>query len=483
MSRRYTLVARRAGCRARREQQQRDQRQRKRAARTPTRPVHCTRPRSRRRAPCSAGRSARACCRPRRAEGSRAGTTTFLTSPALATTEPVARAEPGREQVPHEQARQQEDRELRDAGAEDLLEGDVEHDEVEQRVQQRPGEAQDAVLVLDLQLFARHPDEQLAVLDDPPKTLDHRGARSNDACVAHGPFGACTGVWHTRQVSRQGRLSRAGRRAIHATERGRGGGPTASPAALRPTRRSRCRARARDRSGCAGAPPGYVRPRTARCQPGNTETTPGPQKIEVAGNDCDPLGPRELRPECVEVTHRRELPNARRHVYRDDVDRLPRSRRPCTPTRSERRPGRRDTRPIGIVHRAVIGRPRAHRELPHALARMTADLVHGRRTRRSANCERSRLGSRRRRARRESRGPTRSRHASGTTTTSASKPRTTSATSKCAPLRRPDRADTPMRVERRERKFDAFSERSGGRVGQMPMRCASSSRWYVGSPR
>ena len=32
--------------------------------------------------------------------------------------------------------------------------------------------------------------------------------------------------------------------------------------------------------------------------------------------------------------------------------------------------------------------------------------------------------------------------------------------------------DAPVRVERRDRE-----------CGQMPMRCASSSRWYVGSPR
>ena len=47
------------------------------------------------------------------------GNDTFFTRPELATTEPVAAPQPGREQVPHEQARQQADRERRNARAED----------------------------------------------------------------------------------------------------------------------------------------------------------------------------------------------------------------------------------------------------------------------------------------------------------------------------------------------------------------------------
>ena len=112
------------------------------------------------------------------------GNDTFFTRPALATTDDVAVAEPRREQVPDEQARQQPDRERRDARAEDDAERDVEDDEVEQRVEQRPREPEDAVLVLDLQLLADHPDEQLAVLDDPHQALPGGDAGPDDPSVS-----------------------------------------------------------------------------------------------------------------------------------------------------------------------------------------------------------------------------------------------------------------------------------------------------------
>ena len=207
------------------------------------------------------------------------GNETFFTSPALATTEPSARAEPGREQVPHEQARQQEDRERRDAASRGSSERDVEDDQVEQRVQQRPREAQDAVLVLDLQLLARHPDEQLAVRDDPPKALDHGGARSNDACVAHGPFGACTGVWHTRQVSRRVAFPGSGRRC---DTRSRARTGRWSDGVIGSTSPHTTVDVVADEHvidlAVRGAPPDTCVRATARRQPGNTATTPaGPR--------------------------------------------------------------------------------------------------------------------------------------------------------------------------------------------------------------
>ena len=185
MSRRYTLIgaeqdAERAG-----EQQQRDAARPGAAGCTPTRRSSCT--------IASTANSTMLCRKkctsmlPTAASGriSR-GNDTFFTSPALPTTDRVAAAEPGREEVPHEQARQQEDRERRNARPEDLLERDVEDHEVEQRVQQRPHEPEDAVLVLDLELLAGHPDEQLAVGDDPPEALEDRSAgRTTRAPAQH----------------------------------------------------------------------------------------------------------------------------------------------------------------------------------------------------------------------------------------------------------------------------------------------------------
>ena len=109
------------------------------------------------------------------------GNATFLTSPALATTEPVAPPTPDGEQVPHQQPREEVDRERLDPGLQHDLEHDVEDDEVQQRVQQRPREPEDAVLVLDLQLFADHPDEELAVPPDAGKPLGQAAAATDDA--------------------------------------------------------------------------------------------------------------------------------------------------------------------------------------------------------------------------------------------------------------------------------------------------------------
>ncbi len=63
---------------------------------------------------------------------------------------------------------------------EDDRERDVEDDEVQQRVQQRPREPEDAVLVLDLQLVADHPDEELAALDDAGEPLPGRDPGPDD---------------------------------------------------------------------------------------------------------------------------------------------------------------------------------------------------------------------------------------------------------------------------------------------------------------
>ena len=199
VSRRYTLIAR----------QQDAERARERAAARSARAAAtgCTPTRRASRTIASTTNSTRLCRKkctsmlPTAASGriSR-GNDTFFTSPAFATTDRSPRREPGREEVPHEQAREQADRERGNARAEDLRERDVEDHEVEQRVEQRPREPEDAVLVLDLELFADHPDEELAVLRrcaGSARATDHAGP---DDRRAHAR-GARDGLWHSGQVS------------------------------------------------------------------------------------------------------------------------------------------------------------------------------------------------------------------------------------------------------------------------------------------
>ena len=174
---------------------------------TPTRRP-TARSRARRTARGSAGRSARACCRPRRAAGSRAGTTTFFTRPALATTEPVAAPSPVENRFHTSRPDSRQIGNDGDARLQDDRERDVEDDEVEQRVEQRPREPEDAVLVLDLQLLADHPDEQLAVLPDPSEALAEPRARPDDARR----WGNCG--WHTVHGSRPGRRKPCSGRSV-----------------------------------------------------------------------------------------------------------------------------------------------------------------------------------------------------------------------------------------------------------------------------
>ena len=85
---------------------------------------------------------------------------------------------------------------VRDRRRHELGEDDVEHDQVEQRVQQRPHEPEGRVLVLDLQFLADQVAEQLAVLPDvlePTKgtrTTGHMGPlggrRRRDGAIESG---------------------------------------------------------------------------------------------------------------------------------------------------------------------------------------------------------------------------------------------------------------------------------------------------------
>ena len=170
MSRRYTLIAASRMPSDAGDEQQRERARTAAAGGTPTR-----RASARSRAPTNSTMLCRKKCTsalPTARERQDLARERHLLHQARVADDRAGRAaEAGREQVPHEQAREQEDRERRDARLQDQLEHDVEDDEVQERVQQRPHEAEDAVLVLDLQLLAHHPDEELAVLDDPHEAL------------------------------------------------------------------------------------------------------------------------------------------------------------------------------------------------------------------------------------------------------------------------------------------------------------------------
>ena len=87
----------------------------------------------------------------------------------------------GGEQVPYEDAARQIDGEVRDPVLQDELEDDVIHRQRRRRVQHRPEEPEDALLVLDLQLFAHQPEEQLSIAPDVAQSLRQRDLRGDDA--------------------------------------------------------------------------------------------------------------------------------------------------------------------------------------------------------------------------------------------------------------------------------------------------------------
>ena len=79
---------------------------------------------------------------------------------------PTACRRPVLEHVEDEDARHQEEDEVGDRVRQDHAEDDVEHGDRDRRVDQRPDEPEDAVLVADLQLLADEVGQQLPVGDD-----------------------------------------------------------------------------------------------------------------------------------------------------------------------------------------------------------------------------------------------------------------------------------------------------------------------------
>ena len=100
-------------------------------------------------------------------------------------------ADGAREQRPRQEAGQEENGEVVDPVRQQLLEHDGEDHEVERRVEQRPDEPEDAVLVLDLQLLADEVPKQLPVLPDQHEPLDRgRSLRPvDDLSVGRGNVG------------------------------------------------------------------------------------------------------------------------------------------------------------------------------------------------------------------------------------------------------------------------------------------------------
>src|SRR6185436_19283471 len=101
----------------------------------------------------------------------------------------------------------------------------------------RPREAEDAVLVLDLQLLAHHSHEQLVVFEDAHEAFAGGDTSADDARLA--PCGL------------RGHVFTLPRRPF-AAGLGRADDPTALPRAPRRRGPGYRPARARDRSGCAG---------------------------------------------------------------------------------------------------------------------------------------------------------------------------------------------------------------------------------------
>ena len=137
---------------------------------------------------------------------------------------------------------------------------------------------EDAVLVLDLQLFADHPDEQLAALDDP------RGGAPEPSCGAGRRVRLAGGARHTS--------SGGADMATHVTPLGQLQPGSDGPVIRRrlgqhlARRATRCRrARARDRSDCAGARAGYVRPRTGALPAAHQQPDRRAPEVEVARED------------------------------------------------------------------------------------------------------------------------------------------------------------------------------------------------------
>ena len=114
----------------------------------------------------AAGRSARARHRSRRAAGSRAGTRPCRRGPRCRRSSRSRRRGPPEKRF---QGRSPASRKIGKFGIsilQDHLEDDVEDHEVQRRVEQRPEEAERAVLVLDLQLLAGEVHQELAVGPD-----------------------------------------------------------------------------------------------------------------------------------------------------------------------------------------------------------------------------------------------------------------------------------------------------------------------------
>ena len=172
---------------------------------------------------------------------------------------------------------------------------------------------------------------------------------------------------------------------------------------------------------------GYVRPRTARRQPGSSRTTPRTPEVAVARDDRGPSGRRQLRPQRAQVAHRREPPQLRRRRAAPttstsvpvDVDRAQQRRtravriaadraRSAASRRASDREARADTRAPTCPSPGTACRRAAR---PLIVERREVDRL-----------DAVAVVAQRRRARRARRA---SRHDSSTTTTSASKPRTT----------------------------------------------------------
>ena len=221
----------------------------------------------------------------------------------------------------------------------DDRERDVEHHEVEQRVEQRPREPEDAVLVLDLQLVADHADEQLAALDDPgeplpcghPRPHDRRFARgARHSSLAARTCGSRYSVGQPQPGADRAVIRRRLRQDLAAERLDTAAHEDVIDLAVRAARR-------------AGAAAHRAVPARA-----STPPTGGPQKLKSPARICGPpsASPRRSVSRCCS--------GASRHNF-DDV---------CSPTTSTGVPS------IATVERERVARPgriapdRAHRDQP-----------------------------------------------------------------------------------------------------------------------
>ena len=242
------------------------------------------------------------------------------------------------------------------------------------RCRRRPGRAagsaattrtQDAVLVLDLELLAGHPDEQLVVSDDPPEPLENRGAGPDDTCVARDHAGAAAESGMAVKLADRARVPRVWRHLRRAAEPGPDGGRRASRASTSPEGPIRRHGRARDRSGCAAGCAGYVRPAhgAAPAEQHRHDTADPRSCSRRRGPPCDPRGGS-----CGASARRwrigRELPEHRRHVHGNHRRPHAARCRPCTTARSARPRGSARMRPIGSVRRASDREARADARSP-----------------------------------------------------------------------------------------------------------------------